>query len=479
MELIPESEVVRRLRVESPWWDPPHRVGAQFADHRPRAYLPSLLALIQERTVRRAVVLLGPRRVGKTVLLHHAIATLLAQGNAPGSIAYVSVDLPLYMGLSLERLVQLAADASGQPIRWVFFDEIQYLRDWEIHLKRLVDDYPDLRIVVSGSAAAALRLKSRESGAGRFTDFLLPPLTFAEYLDLTRFDGAPVVATDGTVAVPDIGCLNTAFVDYANYGGYPEAALSAVVRADPSRYIKSDIIDKVLLRDLPQLYSIGDTQELNQLFTRLAWNSGGEVAMDRLEKEAGLSRNTLKKYLEYLEAAFLIRLVHRVDLGARVLQRSNTDKVYLTNPSLRAALFAPLGADDPGMGALAETALVAQRFHAGRAMHYARWKEAEVDLVLLAPKGDVEKAIEVKWSDRYVDAPERLTGLLKFAKHHRLAEVEATSRNRFAERAVAGIRILIEPLAVKAWKMGALTAGGTPPSSEPDSGDSTLASGAC
>jgi hypothetical protein len=131
------------------------------------------------------------------------------------------------------------------------------------------------------------------------------------------------------------------------------------------------------------------------------------------------------------------------------------------------------------MGALAETALVAQRFHAGRAMHYARWKEAEVDLVLLAPKGDVEKAIEVKWSDRYVDAPERLTGLLKFAKHHRLAEVEATSRNRFAERAVAGIRILIEPLAVKAWKMGALTAGGTPPSSEPDSGDSTLASGAC
>ncbi len=455
MDQIPESEVVRRLRAESPWWDPPHRVGAQFAEHRPRAYLPELLALIQERSVRRAVVLLGPRRVGKTVLIHHAIAELLGDGSTPGSIAYVSVDLPLYMGLSLERLLELAAQASGQPIRWVFFDEIQYLRDWEIHLKRLVDDHPGLKIVVSGSAAAALKLKSRESGAGRFTDFLLPPLTFAEYLDLTGFEGGPNLESDGAITVPDIGALNSAFVEYANYGGYPEAALSPVVRADPSRYIKSDIIDKVLLRDLPQLYSIGDTQELNQLFTRLAWNTGCEVAMDRLEKEAGISRNTMKKYMEYLEAAFLIRLVHRVDLGAKVLQRSNTDKVYLTNPSLRTALFAPLGVDDPGMGALAETALVAQGFHLTREVHYARWKDAEVDLVMLDGKGTPERAIEVKWSDRYVDAPEQLVGLIRFAKEHGLAEVEATSRTRFAERAVGGVRILVEPVAVKAWRVGA------------------------
>ncbi|MEO5825424.1 MAG: ATP-binding protein [Gemmatimonadales bacterium] len=448
--------MIRRLRTESPWWARPHRVGAQFADHRPRAYLPELLALVRERSVRRAVVLLGPRRVGKTVLIHHAIAKLLEAGEQPGSIAYVSVDLPLYMGLSLERLLELTAQASGHAVRWVFFDEIQYLRDWEIHLKRLVDDHPDLKIVVSGSAAAALKLKSRESGAGRFTDFLLPPLTFAEYLDLTGFACRPNMESNGKVSVPDIEALNVAFVEYANYGGYPEAALSPVVRADPSRYIKSDIIDKVLLRDLPQLYSIGDTQELNQLFTRLAWNTGCEVAMDRLEKEAGISRNTMKKYLEYLEAAFLIRLVHRVDLGAKLLQRSNTDKVYLTNPSLRTALFAPLGADDDGMVALAETALVAQGFHLSREVHYARWKDAEVDLVMLDARGMPERAVEVKWSDRYVDAPEKLTGLIRFAQQHGLTDVEATSRTRFAERAVGGVRILIEPLAVKAWRVGAI-----------------------
>ena len=50
--------------------------------------------------------------------------------------------------------------------------------------KHIVDSYIGVKFIVSGSAAAALKLKSNESGAGRFTDFLLPPLTFQEYLKL-------------------------------------------------------------------------------------------------------------------------------------------------------------------------------------------------------------------------------------------------------------------------------------------------------
>ena len=69
---------------------------------------------------------------------------------------------------------------------YVFFDEIQYMKNWETHLKSLVDTRANIKAVVSGSAAAALKLKSDESGAGRFTDILLPPLTFYEYLELQR-----------------------------------------------------------------------------------------------------------------------------------------------------------------------------------------------------------------------------------------------------------------------------------------------------
>ena len=68
---------------------------------------------------------------------------------------------------------------------YFFFDEVQYLKEWENYLKTMVDSYHDTKFVVSGSAAAALMRKSQESGAGRFTDFVLPPLTFAEFIDMT------------------------------------------------------------------------------------------------------------------------------------------------------------------------------------------------------------------------------------------------------------------------------------------------------
>jgi predicted AAA+ superfamily ATPase len=91
-------------------------------------------------------------------------------------------------------------------------------------LKTAVDAYRNIKFVASGSAAAALRLKSQESGAGRFTDFLLPPLTFYEYLNL--LDKTELLAEKeskkdrGCFFIPkDIDEVNKEFVNYLNFGG--------------------------------------------------------------------------------------------------------------------------------------------------------------------------------------------------------------------------------------------------------------------
>src|SRR5690606_21803868 len=148
--------------------------------------------------------------------------------------------------------------------------------------------------------------------------------------------------------------LNREFVNYLNYGGYPEAVFSELIRSDSSRYIKSDIVDKVLLRDLPSLYGISDIQELNRLFTTIAYNTGNEITLEALAQSSGVAKNTLKRYLEYLEAAFLIKRVYRIDQNARRFERITSFKAYLTNPSMRAALFGYLGPDSEAMGNLAE-----------------------------------------------------------------------------------------------------------------------------
>ncbi len=425
---------------------------------RPRAYLAPVRALMLEPGLRRAVVLLGPRRVGKTILIRHLIADLLGGLVTAKRIAYVEMDHPLLHGQSLEALVQQieAATPVGQGLRYLFFDEIQSHKDWEKHLKPLVDHRPDLRILVSGSAAAALKRQSTESGAGRFTDFLLPPLTFSEYLHLRGEAAAIREERPNQYVLDDMTLLNEQFVDYVNYGGYPELALSPTVRGNPERFIKSDIVDKVLLRDLPQLYGIKDIQELNSLFTLLAFNTAEEISFEQLSQRSGVGKQTIQKYIEYLEAAFLIKRVFRVDQDGRRYQRERNFKVYLTNSAMYTGLFGARLPDEAEFGHLVETALYAQRFHEGARLNYARWgnQDCEVDLVessqALKPTG----ALEIKWSNRYVDKPESITGLMKFVKSNRLVLAWASTRSQFGKAFMDGAEIRQWPAAVLAFHYG-------------------------
>ena len=178
---IAKTDVLKSLRRDNPWWDASYNVS-QSPTEKKRAYFGPFSALALDWSVRRSTILMGPRRVGKTVMLRQLIEQATTEGFNSQNILFVSIDTPLYSGMSLSRLIELFEEETGQDAqerRIIVFDEIQYLKDWEVHLKVLTDQHPNTRFIASGSAAAALRLKSTESGAGRFTDFFLPPLTFA------------------------------------------------------------------------------------------------------------------------------------------------------------------------------------------------------------------------------------------------------------------------------------------------------------
>lgn len=466
MQEIAATDITRRIRFENPWWEGEHRITPAYRDLRPRAYFELFLPIVRDRKLRRAVVLMGPRRVGKTVMIHHAIQRLIDEGISPTSIFFVSVDSPIYNGLSLERFLEYYRHATGvdyksEPI-YAFFDEIQYLRDWEVHLKSLVDSYPNIKPLGSGSAAAALRLKSHESGAGRFTDFLLPPLSFYEYLDLLgKTESLQEPAKDREngrkyFGASDLDSVNRDFIKYLNFGGYPEVIFSEQIQSDPGRFIKSDIIDKVLLRDLPSLYGISDIQELNYLFTALAFNTANEVSLEELSKNSGVAKNTIKRYIEYLEAAFLIKIVHRIDRNAKRFRRANFFKVYLANPSMRAALFSPVGADDEVIGSLIETAIFSQWFHwRSSSLYYARWHGGEIDIVSVAASTQKARwAVEVKWSDRYCDHPGELQNVVDFATSNKLTRVLVTSKTKTAVLTIRGVTLEFVPASLYCFTVG-------------------------
>lgn len=463
-----KEQIIERLKFENPWWKHAS-IDKFYKKMKRRRYFRLFRPLVLEKSIKRAVILMGPRRVGKTVLLYQMIQELIDSGVNPLKICYLSIETPIYTGIGLEQLFKYCREANGYEDYndyYVFYDEIQYLKDWEVHLKSLVDFYHSVKFIVSGSAAAALKLKSIESGAGRFTDFLLPPLTFHEYIELKEHndliekyeyegkkDGMIIEKTD--FHSKDIDKLNQHFLDYINFGGYPEVIFSEQIQSEPGRYIRNDIIDKVLLRDLPILYGIQDVQELNSLFTSIAYNTGNEFSLDGLSQSSGVAKNTIKKYITYLEAAFLIKVVYRVDFTAKKFKRANFFKIYLTNPSLRSALFSPIKKNDNVIGNMVETAIFSQWQHRENfPLYYARWKNGEIDIVYLNNEQKAQWIVEIKWTNRYAENPKELLNVRKFCHQNNLAVACVTSIDMEKTVKSDNVEIEFKPASLYCYSVG-------------------------
>lgn len=465
MKAISEADIRARIERDNPWWANQNYIATEASSQR-RVYFDSFKQLALNFKVKRATILLGPRRVGKTFMLKQIIAEAIAEGIDRSCVLYVSIDTPIYSGISLEKFITLMLSQNNEQ-KIVIFDEIQYLRDWQIHLKDLVDNYPHIKFIASGSAAAALQLKSRESGAGRFSDFTLPPLTFYEFLAFLN-EAEKYIVKRGQHAtnelthyeITDINGLNMRFIDYLNYGGYPEAVVNETIRNNPEQFIKNDIIDKVLLKDLPSLYGITGIQELNKLFSFLAYNAGNEASFENICKESGIPKPTIKKYIEYLESAFLVLKISTVDDNCKNMKRERNFKIYLNNPSMRAALFAPVKAEDTALvGQLTECAIYAQWQHSPnfRNLKYARWRnEGEVDIVYL--QGDQRPLwiAEVKWSDQvstqWARATSGIATLLR--KHKTIKTALLTTKTIENETTLEGRPLSLYPSAAYCYIVG-------------------------
>ena len=251
--------------------------------------------------------------------------------------------------------------------------------------------------------------------------------------------------------------MNEHFVKYINFGGYPEIIFSPQMQKNPGRYIKQDIVDKVLLRDLPSLYGIKDVQELNRLFTTICFNTAHEFEYEELSRTSGVKKHLIKTYIEYLESAFLVKKISRVDQSGKRFKREVKFKMYLSNPSLYAALFTPLAiTNEKRMGDLVETAIYSQWMHRDRFNpYYARWGKGEVDMVGI-DEGTLQPiwALEIKWSNRYVEKPSELKSLIDFCNSNKLTSALVTTIDLKNQKEYRGVTLQYVPCATYAYNVG-------------------------
>ena len=158
---VSEKQIIDRLKFENPWWV--SKEIEDFYNEMPRRlYFDIFKPLVYETDIKRALILMGPRRVGKTVMLYHTVQDLIQSGVSPNRIFFITVESPVYLNIGLDEMLNYAMKASGVDDPkglYVIYDEIQYLKNWEVHLKSLVDSYKYCKFIASGSAAAALKYK--------------------------------------------------------------------------------------------------------------------------------------------------------------------------------------------------------------------------------------------------------------------------------------------------------------------------------
>ena len=328
--------------------------------HLQRHWSPRLGELLRSG---RVLVIYGPRRVGKTRLV-----TDFRNGFSGGSYQGVGEDAALRDVFLSESVRRIQSTFAGYDL--VIIDEAQKVPNIGLGLKLLVDHLPEVAVIATGSSSFELANEVSEPLTGRKTTLLLFPVSILELRD--QYGGAHVSERLEELMV---------------FGSYPESLITQN-RNDRVRYLH-ELRDSYLYKDILELENLRSPQKLRDLLTLLAFQIGNEVSLSELGTQLGLAKQTVFRYLDLLEKAFVIKMVRGFSRNLRK-EVTKTARYYFYDNGVRNALinnFNPLERrNDVGM--LWENLMVMERL---KKQHYhdifcnnyfwRTYDQQEIDLV--------------------------------------------------------------------------------------------------
>ena len=341
----------------------------------------------------KAIILYGPRRVGKTTIANE----LCASQHMPSIV--LNCDRP-------DVRVSLTNKNEGELIRYigtnklVVIDEAQRVENIGLTLKLLVDSYSDRQIIATGSSSFDLANRIKEPLTGRAWEYMVYPFSYRE-----------LQSSLGDMRLADIfpSCVVT--------GMYPE-----VVLGDSPVDTITAIANNYLYKDVLQFQSVKRSDILEKLLQALALQIGSEVSYNELASLLGIDKETVIRYIMLLEQAFVIFRLRPLSRNLRK-ELGKKHKIYFWDVGVRNALINQFNAVDlrSDIGHLWENFAIAQSIIADRNMgvryNYYFWRTydgSEIDLV--KEKDEMFHAFECKWSDkRTVSIPQPFAA--SYAKH--------------------------------------------------------------
>lgn len=284
----------------------------------------------------KVVLVFGARRVGKTLL----VKEILAKVNEPVLILN-GEDINVHDKLA-NRSVENYKQILG-TYKLLYIDEAQKIPEIGEKLKLMIDEIDGLKIIISGSSSFDIHKDAGEPLTGRKYTFNLYTFSENEYNQIEN-------------SISKIDRLSERLV----FGNYPEL-LHLPDRDDKIDYL-NEMISSYLLKDILVYEHIKNSQKIFNLLRLVAFQIGGEVSLQELGKQLGISKNTVEKYLDLLNKVFIL---HKVEGFSRNLRKEITknSRWYFLDNGIRNAVIAnfnPVHARND-IGALWENYMISER----------------------------------------------------------------------------------------------------------------------
>lgn len=282
----------------------------------------------------KAIVIHGPRQCGKTTLVRHVLTDI--DGGAIWLNGDDDADRALFDTVSVTNWRQILGDN-----RVVVIDEAQMVPRVGVATKLLVDNFPDVQVILTGSSSFQLANPTEEPLTGRRYEYRLFPFSFRELQDAAGFHA-------------EFSRLPERLL----FGSYPEIVTDP---ANARRHLKL-LAESYLFRDLLQYEGIRKPLLLKKLVKALALQVGSEVSTNELSSLLGVSRPTVDAYISLLEKAYIVFTLPSLNRNRRNEIRKGR-KVYFWDVGIRNAVlddFRP-AESRPDIGHLWENYLVAER----------------------------------------------------------------------------------------------------------------------
>ncbi len=292
--------------------------------------------IIKSLKPNKVIELVGPRRVGKTVLINQIIKNLSEPHLLLSGEDYRT------LGLLEKRSVQNYRNLMGEK-RLLIIDEAQKVPDIGNKLKLMIDHIDGLRILITGSSAFDIANATGEPLTGRKITYNLYALSEGELSQ-----------------VEDIIEKKDNLEQRLVYGNYPEL-IHIAGQEEKAEYLR-EIINSYLLKDILAFENIRNSDKIFDLLKLIAFQIGGEVSLQELGKQLSMSKNTVEKYLDLLSKVFVI---HKLGGYSKNLRKEITknSRWYFCDNGLRNLLIAnvnPIGMRND-IGMLWENYIISER----------------------------------------------------------------------------------------------------------------------